>query len=254
MAVINASVLSAELGRHVSVTAVLPHDQKTPPDRGFPVLYLLHGRTDDAHSWLYRSNIERYAVGRGIAVIMPDIALSYGINEANGKNWFSFVSDELPKLMCEMFRLSFSRGDTFIGGVSMGGYAALRIALLCPERYAGCIAISAACDIEQSILSDCHNGNEGVWRAILGEKLNLPKSLDIYRLIEESRSYVSVCPKFYIACGKDDPLFEQNLRLKDVLDANRVDYTFEQAGASHEWGFWDVAIQRGIDCVLGRKS
>lgn len=254
MSVISGSVLSSELGRHVSFTAILPHDQKSPGEWGFPVLYLLHGRTDDAHSWLYRSNIERYAVSRGIAVIMPDVGLSYYINEANGGNYFNFVADELPKLVSEMFRLSFRREDTFVGGVSMGGYGALRCALLRSEKYAGCIALSAVCDIEQSILNDCQSGNEALWRGILGEKLNVPKSLDVYRLIEENRNFANICPKFYIACGKNDSLFDQNLRLKDVLDQNRVDYTFEQAGAGHEWGFWDVAIQRGLDRIMGRES
>ncbi len=254
MSVISGSVLSASLGRHVSFTAILPHDQKKAPEYGFPTLYLLHGKTDDAHTWLYRSNIERYALTRGLAVVMPDAGLSNYINMANGKNYFDFISDELPKLMNEMFRLSFRREDTFVGGVSMGGYGALRCALLRSERYAGCIAIGAMCDIEQQILSDCQKGDEPLWRGILGEKLTVPKSLDIYRLVADNRNFVNICPKFYIACGKNDRYFDQNLRLKDVFDQNRVDYTFEQAGAGHDWSFWDIAIQRGIDRVMGRNS
>ncbi len=254
MSVISGSVLSASLGRHVSFTAILPHDQKKAPEYGFPTLYLLHGRTDDAHTWLYRSNIERYALARGLAVVMPDAGLSNYINMANGKNYFDFVSDELPKLMNEIFRLSFRREDTYVGGVSMGGYGALRCALLRSERFAGCIAIGAMCDIEQQILADCQSGDEPLWRGILGEKLSVPKSLDIYRLVADNRNFVNICPKFYIACGKNDRYFDQNLRLKDVLDQNRVDYTFEQAGAGHDWGFWDIAIQRGIDRVMGRNS
>lgn len=254
MAVISGSVLSKELGRHVSFTAILPHDQKNVPSRGFPVLYLLHGRTDDAHSWLYRSNIERYACERSLAVVMPDAGLSYYVNEANGGNYFNFVADELPALISSMFRLSYAREDTFVGGVSMGGYGALRCAFQRSEQFAGCIALSPVVDIEQSILSDCQKGNEAMWRGILGENLTVPKSMDIFKLVEENRNFASVCPKLYIACGRKDSRFEQCLRLKDLLDSTRVDYTFQQAGAGHEWNFWDIAVQNGMDCVMRRDG
>lgn len=253
MAVVTASVLSAELARHVTFTAILPHDCAQAPEWGFPVLYLLHGNTDDATSWLYRSNIERYAQARRIAVIMPDAGKSYYSNEVNGEKYFSFVADELPELAGAMFRLSFRREDTFVGGISMGGYGALKCALVRPERFAGCMALSAVTDIESRMRLDCRAGNDARWRGICGEKLIVSSDMDIFRLIENNRNFVNVCPKFYIACGKNDELFEQNLRLKDSLDKHRVDYTFEQAGAGHEWGFWDVAIQRGLDCMLAGR-
>ncbi|MDR1001971.1 MAG: esterase family protein [Oscillospiraceae bacterium] len=250
MAVISGSFLSSEIGKQVAFTAILPHDTKTAPEWGIPVLYLLHGRTDNANTWLYRSNIERYATQRGLAVVMPDISLSYCTDMQNGAKYFSMVTNELHDVMASMFRVSFRREDTFIGGVSMGGYGALKCALMRPERYAGCIAISAITDIEQVILRDCKSGNEALWKGICGERLIIPMEMDIFRLIENNRNFVNVCPKFYIACGKNDEFFEQNLRLKEVLDKYRVDYTFEQAGAGHEWGFWDVAIQRGMDAVV----
>lgn len=253
MAVIRCTVLSTELGRQTSFTAILPHDTKTAPEWGFPVLYLLHGRTDDENTWLYRSNIERYATQRGIVVVMPDAPLSFYANHQNGARYFSYIVDELPELVSNMLRVSFRREDTFIGGVAMGGYGALKCALLRPEKYRGCIALSATADIEQVIVSDCRSGNDAIWRGICGEALNVPKDMDIFRLVDDYRNFANVSPRFYIACGKSDPVFEANLRLKDCLDKYRVDYTFEQAGAGAEWGFWDVAIQRGIDCMLSIK-
>ena len=253
MAVFTGSFLSAELGRHNSVSIILPHDVREEPQWGFPVLYLLHGLSDDSRSWLYRSNIERYAAERGICVVMPDGGRSFYADMANGGNYLSYITSELPEVIRSMFRISVRREDTFIGGVSMGGYGAIRCALEKPELYAGCIALSPVADISRFIAEQCREGHKAMWKAICGESLQIDKSLDLFQLLDENGGYVNVCPRMYIACGKLDELFEDNILLKEAFDYNRIEFTFEQAAAGHEWGFWDVALQRGIDVIISRK-
>lgn len=254
MAVFTGSFLSAELGRHTPVTVVLPHDTCKEPQWGFPVLYLLHGRGDDSRTWLYRSNIERYAAERGLCVVMPDAGLSYYSDMANGERYFSFIMDELPNVLRDTLRVSVRREDTYIAGVAMGGYGALKCSFTRPEQYAGCIALSPVTDIGSAMVSDSEQpGGKQVWRGICGETLRISRDIDLFRLLAESANYASVCPKLYIACGKHDELFEQNLRLKESLDGHRIDFTFEQAAAGHEWGFWDVAIQRGLEIVMSKN-
>lgn len=253
MAVFTGSFLSAELGRHNSVTVILPHDTVREPQWSFPVLYLLHGKTDDNNSWLYRSNIERYATERGLCVVMPDAALSFYADMAYGGNYFSYITHELPEVMQNMFRVSVRREDTYIGGVSMGGYGALKCALLKPELYRGCIALSPVADIGRVQAEDCRAGEKPMWKAICGDGLKLDENLDLFQMLERSGGFVNMCPKIYIACGKQDELFEDNIRLKESLDAHRIEFTFEQAAAGHEWGFWDVALQRGLDIIMGSR-
>ncbi|MBQ9994431.1 MAG: esterase family protein [Clostridia bacterium] len=253
MAVFTGSFLSSELGHHTSVSIILPHDVVDEPSSGFPVLYLLHGRTDDSRTWLYRSNIERYAQERGIAVVMPDAELSYYADMVYGGQYFTYITSELPEILRSMFRLSVRREDSFIGGVSMGGYGALKCALLRPEKYAGCIALSPVADINRAMLEDSREGAKRQWKAILGDSAYADKDLDLFRILEESGGYASVCPKIYIACGKQDELFDDNIRLKETLDNHRIEFTFEQAAAGHEWGFWEVALQRGMDVIIGRR-
>lgn len=250
MAVFTGSFLSAELERHTSISVVFPHDICQAPAVGFPVLYLLHGRTDDSRSWLYRSNIERYAAERGIAVVMPDAELSYYNDMVYGGRYFTYITRELPEVVNTMFRLSLRREDTYIAGVSMGGYGALRCALTRPDKYAGCIALSPVTDIAKSIAQDVAAGRKALWGGICGEGLRPARDADLFYVLEDIGEAPASYPKFYIACGRQDALYDDAIRLKKALDEHRIEFTFEQAAAAHEWGFWDIAIQRGMDVIV----
>ena len=250
MAVFTGSFLSAELGRHTSVSLILPHDTKQSPVVGFKVLYLLHGKTDDSRSWLYRSNIERYASERGIAVVMPDAELSFYSDMVYGARYYSYITRELPEIVNSMFRLSIRREDTYIAGISMGGYGALRCALTRPDKYAGCIALSPAADIARVISHECSNGDKAMWQGICGERPRASRDMDLFYILEDIGEASADFPKFYIACGRQDALYDDVIRLKEALDDHRMEFTFEQAAAGHEWGFWDIAIQRGMDVII----
>ena len=250
MAVFTGSFISAELERHTSISVIFPHDTCQAPAVGFPVLYLLHGRTDDSRSWLYRSNIERYATERGIAVVMPDAELSFYSDMTYGGKYFTYITRELPEVVNTMFRLSLRREDTYIAGVSMGGYGALKCALTRPDRYAGCIALSPISDIAKTMARDCAAGKKDLWAGICGEGLRLAHDADLFYVLEEIGEAPTSYPKLYIACGRQDELYDDAIRLKKALDDHRIEFTFEQAPAGHEWGFWDIAIQRGMDVII----
>lgn len=254
MAVFEGSFFSKNLGRENPVSVILPHDVAAEPGWGFPVLYLLHGRGDNSKTWLMRSNIERYATERGLAVVMPNADLSFYCNMKNGAPYLSYIIEELPEMIGRMFHLSYTRERNFIGGISMGGYGAIKCALLSPERFSGCIALSPVTEIQAYVEYTSRKGDAGMWRGIFGESVNIQAGDDLYTLAQNANTFVHICPSFYIACGKQDELYEQNLRFKEHLDACHVDFTFEQANASHEWAFWDAAIQRGLDLMLSKGS
>src|SRR3954453_18764775 len=100
--------------------------------QGFPTLYLLHGLSDDATAWTRYTSIERYATAAGLAVVMPQVGRSFYTDGANAGRWWTHVSQEVPRVMREFFRLSDRREDTFVAGLSMGGYGALKWALQQP--------------------------------------------------------------------------------------------------------------------------
>lgn len=128
MALLRCEFFSDALEISTSMTVILPqttHGQigmtGTARAGGHPVLYLLHGLSDDDTIWTRRTSIERYVSELGIAVVMPAVGRSFYANEAYGMRYWDFVSEELPALVAGMFNVSTRREDTFVAGLSMGG-------------------------------------------------------------------------------------------------------------------------------------
>ena len=48
-----------------------------------------------------------------------------------------------------------------------------------------------------------------------------------------------------MTCGRQDFLYEDNLKLKGILETCGLkEFVYEDWDGIHEWGYWDVAIQR----------
>ena len=154
MALLNCDVFSDVLGLSTSLTVILPQATSTQigmtgtvRDADPPLLYLLHGLSDDHTIWLRRTSIERYVAPLGLAVVMPQVHRSFYTDEVYGNRYWTFLSEELPELVHNFFRLSRRREDTFVAGLSMGGYGAMKWALRYPERFAAVASLSGAIDI-----------------------------------------------------------------------------------------------------------
>jgi putative tributyrin esterase len=129
MALLTCHVDSEALNVAATFTVVIPQEVETPP-----VLYLLHGLTDDHTGWTRNTSIERYADEAGLAVVMPSVFHSFYSDEVHGHAYWTYVSQELPALVHRLFRVSDRPEDTFAAGLSMGGYGAVKLALSHPER------------------------------------------------------------------------------------------------------------------------
>src|SRR6476619_5064206 len=90
-----------------------------------PVLYLLHGLSDDDTIWLRRTSIERYAAPLGLAVVMPQVHRSFYADEAFENRYWTFLSEELPSVVASLFRVSTVGSETLVAGLSMVGSGAL---------------------------------------------------------------------------------------------------------------------------------
>ena len=120
MAFIELDLRSGYLNSHEEVWMILP-DEKPPKD-GYPVLWLFHGAHQDCSEWVRNSSVERFANERGLAVIMPTMLHSYGMDMKYGADYFSMVTRELwPELHWMFPCLSQKKEKNFVAGASMGG-------------------------------------------------------------------------------------------------------------------------------------
>ncbi len=240
MALMQCSFSSEVLGVGASMNVVLPQVPGLK-EKKLPVLYLLHGLSDDHTAWLRRTSIERYAELWKLAVVMPAVNRSFYTDMKHGYKYETFISKELPELAQSFFPVSDKREDTFVAGLSMGGYGALKLALGNPDRYAAAASLSGAVDIAGVPLT------EGIveFDLIFEDKHKLKGSKDdLFYLAEKAAASEGKKPRIYQCCGTEDFLYEDNVRFRDFISKLSFDYTYEEERGMHEWGYWDKKIQK----------
>jgi esterase superfamily len=205
----------------------------------YPCLYLLHGLGGDYSSWIRRTSIERYAEKYGICVVMPSALRSFYTDMKNGLPYYTYVSQELPALIRSFFNISTECKDTFIAGLSMGGYGALKIGLRNPLLYGKIAGISSVCDMPSRALGD---DNGSLLKPIFGEELIVPDEDNLFQIAMAHQSD-AIKPKVFMGVGTEDMLYEENVRFQAALKENGYDITYKESVGTHSWEFWDEYIQ-----------
>jgi putative tributyrin esterase len=247
VAFIQCSFQSRILEKTMAVNVLLPERDDPTDHRPHRVLFLLHGLFGDHTAWMRLTSIERYADSHRIAVVMPDGGRSYYVDNAAGPRWGAFVADEVPDIARAIFPLSDRREDTFIAGLSMGGYGAVRIALSHPDRFAAAGSFSGSLDMARR-----PENADASWRtefarvfgdldAIAGSENDLFELAR--RLGPEDRRRL----RLFQCCGTEDFLYDANTRFRDHARSLGLDLTYEEGPGTHEWGYWDAAVQRFMD-------
>jgi len=245
MAHLRCDFFSETLGLSTSMTVLLPQSSSgqvgmagAVGDGAPPVLYLLHGLSDDDTTWLRRTSIERYAAPLGLAVVMPQVHRSFYADGVNGGRYWTFLSEELPGLVDRFFRVSTRREDTFVAGLSMGGYGAVKWALRHPERFAAAASLSGVLDVAalRERVEDPH-----LLERVFGAAGPGGTSDDLLRLLGQADP--ATLPALHVTCGTEDPLLPGNRRFLAAAAAAGVAVTSGISPGGHEWGFWDARIQ-----------
>lgn len=253
MAHLTCNFFSETLGVSTSMNVILPQaigdgqiGMKGAKQRSrYPILYLLHGWSDDDSTWMRRTSIERYAADLGLAIIMPRVELSYYQNMGSGMRFWDFLADELPALCSQWFPISNKREETFAAGLSMGGYGAFRLGLSRPEQFGAVASLSGALDIadvwtqwEQDPLR--RQKLEAIWGKDFGDFK--PES-DLLHLASELAASGMPQPRLYQWCGTGDFLYQQNLNFRDHAQATGLDLQYSEGPGDHSWEHWDREIQ-----------
>lgn len=257
MAFIQMNVMSESLLRTVNVNVILPADKIQMPDKdtspvmpqgNFKTLYLLHGIFGSQVDWINGTCLQRWAEERNLAVVMPAGDNHFYIDHPiTHENYGQFVGKELVELTRRIFPLSRKKEDTFIGGLSMGGYGALRNGLKYHDTFGHIAALSAAALVDYPdnavpFLS------EAMLTHIFGDMEQARHSDNsLCHLMQENCRLGCNHQKIYLACGQSDPLRTHTNQLLHDLTANGYEVTAEYGEGAHEWDFWNRYIQRVIN-------
>ena len=251
MAKLTCNFYSYVLNRAVDITVVLP-SATCPESLGltdypathvlkdkYPVLYLLHGFGNNHAQWTGYTNVEMYAEERRIAVVNLS-AENKSYSKVGGDDFMRFVSEELPEFVTNFFPVSDKPEETYIAGLSMGGYGAYLHGLTNPEKYRAIGTFSAGVEIVP----------EAIASGSLSSDEKAPPANDLHALAKKLKEEGKAFPKIYASCGDQDFLYKVDKAFAEELKELGADVTWQEtAGYGHEWRFWDEQVEKFLDWI-----
>ena len=247
MALLQMEFKSEALRRTVSANVILPFERFEGP---YPTLYLLHGLTDNYMGWLSYTRIRLWAEESGLAVVMPSgensFYLDVLVKDGCLGDFGEYVGRELVDVTREMFPLSRGREDTFIGGLSMGGYGACRNALKYADTFGKAAILSGALHFYEYPVEWVETEGNTIGEARNFGNIEETRDTDRnprYLMKAVANDPTKQFPSFYIACGLQDVLLLANRSIAGALREAGADVTYEEGEGIHDWNFWDTYIQ-----------
>lgn len=266
MALIQANFMSKCLMRTVTVNVILPVDKFTLPGqpvrekKPFKTLYLLHGIFGDHNDWITGTRIARWAQEQNLAVVMPAGENHFYVDDTRAGHYFSkFIGEELVQMTRDMFPLSTKREDTFIGGLSMGGYGAMRNGLVYHDTFSKICAFSGAYIIFRIIDAGGKPYTDEVsgpafQKRVFGNFRTLKKrGLDPRDLVLKLKKSSGQIPEIFMTIGTDDFLLDLNRAMRDTLVKAEVPFTYIEDEGIHDWAFWNKHMEDAFAWLAGEK-
>ena len=242
MAHISAMIFPKSLGFRTRVEVIIPQDPQSEakPDK---ILYLLHGLSDDATAWSRHTRIESYAEQRGYIVIMPEVQRSFYSDMKYGSQYFTYVTEELPQICEELFNIKHVREKTFVAGLSMGGYGALKCGLSKPDFYAACAGFSGALDFEATLDRIYEEGRYNEIYAIMDKGEPCPEGANLFKLADKAAKLNKKDqPRVLVTCGDGDFLIDYNRKFDKHMKTLPLEYEYKEWKGVHDWKFWEESL------------
>ncbi|HEV7378251.1 MAG TPA: alpha/beta hydrolase family protein [Dyadobacter sp.] len=248
-------VKSKSMGKDIKYNIYLPADyDKT--NRSYPVLYLLHGYSDDETGWTQFGEAGRIAdetIKSGIApamiIVMPDAGVTFYINNADGKQKYEdfFINELIPHVEAT-YRARAKKEFRGVAGLSMGGYGTMIMALKHTELFAAAAPLSGAFWTDDDIAGMPAERWDGLFTGLFGKGAGKERLSEnwyrnsIFKIIETTPVEKLKSVKYYIDCGDDDFLIKGNMTLHDALIDKAVPHEFRVRDGGHTWTYWRTAL------------
>ncbi len=234
---------------------VLPYNALLPvgyaeSNKRYPVLYLLHGLFGRYDDWVTRTNLADYAAHYDVIIITPEGHDSWYTDSAGvaTDKYESYFIREIISDVDARFRTIKERRARGVGGLSMGGYGALKYGLKHPEQFAFAASLSGALDPASRT-----DDNPGfAWdilrpsiNAVFGPRNSQTRTAnDLHQIARGlSAAQIASLPYLYFDCGLEDGFLATNRELADILVSKRIPHQYRQLPGGHNWAYWDQEVR-----------
>ena len=250
MALSNITYFSNALRRNININVYLPIDDSdvihasSDNPRPYRLLILLHGLHGSNVDWLTQTRLTSYLSGKNLVVTMPNRDNSFYVdNKNNGQLYETLVRKELVEFARKLFPVSLAYEDTYIAGLSMGGFGSLRAGLVANDTFSYIGCFSAPIIPVGYTSKDFPQEIGGV--SFKGLIESNGEDLELYRLIEDTKKL----PKFYITCGTKDFLYQESVKFVEYLQSHDAEVSDFYDEYDHEWAFWDISIRNFLELL-----
>jgi S-formylglutathione hydrolase FrmB len=249
------SLESEILGKKVEYSVYFPSSYNET-NRKYPVLYLLHGYTDDETGWTQFGEVQKIAdeemqnlAVTDMIIAMPDGGLDWYVNSYDGKTRYEdfFIQEFIPHIE-KTFRAKAQKQFRAIAGLSMGGHGAFLYALKYPDMFAAACPLSAAIWEENWVIENKQEDWDRIFGFIFGENTgearlteHLKKSMPYFLLQSQPADQLKKV-KWYIDCGDDDFLIEGNMDAHRIMREREIPHEFRVRDGGHTWEYWRTAL------------
>ena len=243
MAHLTINFRSKALGMPVMLDVLMPQGRG-----GYKTLYLLHGAGGDHTSWVLNTRIADYVNNRNIAVVMPSGKNRFYVNNEYGKNFYTYITEELVNQCEQWFDISRKAEDRYIAGMSMGGYGAVYAGLKKPSMYNTVFSYSGLLNILER-----YDKPQGIdMFPVFGTRqLLIDNNSDLYTLINQAEN---VQTKYVIACGTQDPRIHMSRQLSEALTNGGIPNAYRESPGAHDFAYWDYCIEQTVKYICGEES
>lgn len=239
MAKMRINFWAESLSKQMNVTVLLPDEAQAPGP--YPVLYLLHGMSQDDSMWCRLTRIERYVEPVPLIVVMPDGGRGYYSDARHGLACESHVVKDVIGLVDRFFHTVPERAGRAIGGYSMGGYGAVKLALKHPDLFCCVVGSAGPYDLAERLA-----------RPERREELTLifgddpaEGGNDIFRLAEQIDR--DLLPAIRLECGTEDHLLGDSRKLRAHLEALGIRHDYAELPGPHSLAQWDRHVPEGLE-------
>lgn len=240
---------SNKLGRKVSYSIYLPSDYNTSK-RNYPVLYLLHGYTDNETNWIQMGQMKTIA-DRAIAneeavpmiIVMPDAWDTWYINQYDGKvPYEDMFFEELIPYMEKTYRIRSDKESRAIAGLSMGGYGSFLYSLHHPDMFCACAPLSAAVFDDTVMEARKARSHKDLFNRLFGPGDEHWKQNNVLKILSDWDQNNLPKIRYYIDCGDDDGLLDGNMQVHQIMRQKGIRHEFRVRDGGHSWIYWRTAL------------
>ena len=261
MAHLSIDFYSKSVMRITNMKVIIPNDLipvmregNKAYERPMGLLILLHGFSGASMDWITGSRVQELAITYNLMVVMPSGDNSFYLNGKGADMAYEdLIAKEIPEYLRKTFCMDFGPENTYIGGLSMGGFGAIHTGLKYPEVFGKIFALSSALIVNQiaglkpEMQDPALMLDYDYYERCFGNLEQLKHSEnDPEFLIKKHMQSGSRIPDIYMACGTEDFLLKENREFRDFLIQNKIMVDYHESQGIHDWKFWNQYLEPAI--------